>query len=588
MHRKVIRGELWEKEAHVLPACVDCHQPHKVRKVFYDAGHGGRATACTCHERPGLKAPEDGRSLFVDAAELAGLAPREGGLRAVPLRRRTPRAERPCETITHEGRLRRLPRRGRPAVPAQHARQARRRRRPERARAATSATGRTAILGKSIRSSSPTFADERPEPVRALPPRGPEGGACATRAPQHEIIENYTESIHGKGLLKSGLVVTATCTELPHRARRAARAATRASSVNRANVAATCGQCHHGIEEQFEQSIHSPMLGEDATRSCRSATTATPRTRSGAPTPTASSSTSCRQCGRCHEEIAKTYFDTYHGKVVAARLHRRRRKCYDCHGAHDILPVDRPALAPLAAERGRDLPEVPSRARIAPLRRLPDATRRTTTRRSTRSLFWTFWGDDGAAGRHLRRRRRPHAALAAAASLGELRRESRAGMRSRGGDGRPRARDERQYAALHARLQPRTLHIVDDRQLHQPRPDRHDAQVLLHRLGRGRSRACSAASRPPASSTAPRAVIMFGLFVTHLVRRDPPRSARARRSWTELAPRARLDDVQPAATCGSSSGTHQVVRRHGAAARRTAAGPTGRSSTTSPSSGASS
>ena len=31
----MIKGELWEKEAHVLPACIDCHQPHKVRKVFY-------------------------------------------------------------------------------------------------------------------------------------------------------------------------------------------------------------------------------------------------------------------------------------------------------------------------------------------------------------------------------------------------------------------------------------------------------------------------------------------------------------------------------------------------------------------------
>jgi len=38
VHRKVIRGELWEKELHVLPACVDCHQPHQIRKVFYDQG----------------------------------------------------------------------------------------------------------------------------------------------------------------------------------------------------------------------------------------------------------------------------------------------------------------------------------------------------------------------------------------------------------------------------------------------------------------------------------------------------------------------------------------------------------------------
>ena len=41
-----------------------------------------------------------------------------------------------------------------------------------------------------------------------------EGKKAALRytGDQHEIIQHYTESIHGKGLLKSGLTVTATCT----------------------------------------------------------------------------------------------------------------------------------------------------------------------------------------------------------------------------------------------------------------------------------------------------------------------------------------------------------------------------------------
>ena len=41
-----------------------------------------------------------------------------------------------------------------------------------------------------------------------------EGRKAAVRytGTEHEIIPRYTESIHGKGLLKSGLTVTATCT----------------------------------------------------------------------------------------------------------------------------------------------------------------------------------------------------------------------------------------------------------------------------------------------------------------------------------------------------------------------------------------
>ena len=52
------------------------------------------------------------------------------------------------------------------------------------------------------------------------------------------------------------MTVTATCTdchtahhELPH--------TDSLSSINKNNIAATCGNCHYGIEEQFEKSVHS-------------------------------------------------------------------------------------------------------------------------------------------------------------------------------------------------------------------------------------------------------------------------------------------------------------------------------------------
>ena len=69
VHRKVIKGELWEKEAHTLPACVDCHQPHKIRKVFYDQGMADR-DCLRCHENKDIKAKKDGRSLFVQVDDL--------------------------------------------------------------------------------------------------------------------------------------------------------------------------------------------------------------------------------------------------------------------------------------------------------------------------------------------------------------------------------------------------------------------------------------------------------------------------------------------------------------------------------------
>ncbi len=60
--------------------------------------------------------------------------------------------------------------------------------------------------------------------------------------PQDQILENYSLSIHGEGLFRQGLTVTAVCTSchnshliLPHTDPR--------SSIHRDNVAATCTQC---------------------------------------------------------------------------------------------------------------------------------------------------------------------------------------------------------------------------------------------------------------------------------------------------------------------------------------------------------
>ena len=76
---------------------------------------------------------------------------------------------------------------------------------------------------------------------------------------EHWIIPRYTESIHGKGLLKSGLTVTATCTSC-HTAHHELPAKDPGIDGEQKNVPSTCGDCHHGIEEQFVQSVHSASV----------------------------------------------------------------------------------------------------------------------------------------------------------------------------------------------------------------------------------------------------------------------------------------------------------------------------------------
>jgi hypothetical protein len=333
VHRKVIRGELWEKQAHVLPACVDCHQPHKVRKVFYTQGMAD-ADCLRCHADEKLKA-RDGRPLVVRAAELAGSRHAKTACSQCHSEVNASRV-RPCETITRKVDC--------AACHAEIGQQYQRSRHGQllakndpNAPTCLECHGTHGVLGKQNPQST-TF----PTNVPGLCARcHREGQKAAVRyaGRQHEIIEHYQESIHGKGLLKSGLTVTATCNNC-HTAHSVLPRSDPESSVNPNNVPATCGKCHHGIQEQFEQSIHSRLVSKTSQELpiCSDCHTAHSIRRADAD---GFKLEIMAKCGRCHQDIAQTYFDTYHGKV--SRLgYTKTAKCYDCHGAHDILKVADP------------------------------------------------------------------------------------------------------------------------------------------------------------------------------------------------------------------------------------------------------
>jgi hypothetical protein len=252
----------------------------------------------------------------------------------------------------------------------------------------TECHGTHATLGR-LQASSPTFATNVPRLCGRCHREG-EKAAVRYQGPQHQIVESYTESIHGKGLLKSGLTVTATCTGC-HTAHGIRPRTDPASSVNRANVPQTCGRCHHGIQEEFEASIHHALAGKTdkdlpVCSDCHSAHTIRRADADGFRLDI------MQKCGRCHGEIARTYFDTYHGKVSQLG-YTKTAKCYDCHGAHDIQKVSDPR-----SHLSRD--NVVATCQECH----PGATRRFAGYLSHAThhdpqkypwLYWTFWGMTG-------------------------------------------------------------------------------------------------------------------------------------------------------------------------------------------------
>ena len=186
---------------------------------------------------------------------------------------------------------------------------------------------------------SPTFARNVPLLCARCHQVG-ERAAVRIKIGVPDIVGSYIDSIHGKGLLESGLTVTATCVSC-HSSHGELPPSDPRSTVNPAHIAATCSACHNGIEETFKTSIHATGTPTTAyplpnCEDCHSSHTISRTDLPGFRT------LMMEQCGHCHEAEAGTFFDTFHGKV--SRLGAEgAAKCYDCHGTHDILPPSDPA-----------------------------------------------------------------------------------------------------------------------------------------------------------------------------------------------------------------------------------------------------
>jgi cytochrome b subunit of formate dehydrogenase len=326
---------------HKPPACPDCHAPHKVRQVFYETGTANR-DCLTCHGQRTLRgvAHGDSMSLYVDATIYGASVHGQTGC-AQCHAEVTASLARPCSTIRSKvdcspchgpvvaqydsSRHGTLAAKGDPDAPrcgdchTKHAEQSH------------------------LRPTSATFARNIPNLCARCHRKG-EKAARRIAAKDAGLVQSYEESIHGKGLLQSGLTVTATCTSC-HTAHGELPPDDPRSTVFAGNVASTCGTCHNGIEEQFRNSIHAPGVGKPKgdipLPTCIDCHTSHKISR------TDLANFRLRmldQCGRCHESEATSFFQTVHGKV--SRLgDLGAAKCYDCHGTHNILPPSDPRSA---------------------------------------------------------------------------------------------------------------------------------------------------------------------------------------------------------------------------------------------------
>jgi cytochrome b subunit of formate dehydrogenase/nitrate/TMAO reductase-like tetraheme cytochrome c subunit len=159
-----------------------------------------------------------------------------------------------------------------------------------------------------------------------------------------QAAEQYLDSIHGRGLLKMGLIVAPSCNDC-HGVHDIVPGTYTNSPVHHSNISRTCGECHLKIEETYNTSVHGQLLVQGDAQGptctdCHSAHEIEHPTHSGR-----SKTLSDERCGRCHQDSLVHYRDTYHGKAMAlGRPHVASdvAACFDCHGHHDVLPSSNP------------------------------------------------------------------------------------------------------------------------------------------------------------------------------------------------------------------------------------------------------
>ena len=163
-------------------------------------------------------------------------------------------------------------------------------------------------------------------------------GACHDEP--DSLIEGYLTSEHGKGLLVSGLIDSATCSDC-HGAHGILGAEVPRDQTSRERSPQMCGSCHVLVYEEWRVGSAHGMAwhaGDETGPVCVDC---------HAPHDAAQVDLQDRRvaspddCGGCHEEEHRTFGEGFHGKAVNLGM-ASSADCADCHTPHRNLPGDHP------------------------------------------------------------------------------------------------------------------------------------------------------------------------------------------------------------------------------------------------------
>jgi cytochrome b subunit of formate dehydrogenase len=168
--------------------------------------------------------------------------------------------------------------------------------------------------------------------------------------PTAGFIAAYEKSVHGAALI-GGNERAANCVDC-HGSHEMKHGFEPSATVNKMNIAQTCGNCHTDIAKEFSESIHGTALATGASdaptcTNCHGEHTILKHTDPRSPV--AQQNLSQQVCSPCHTSVAlstkyglatdrfKTFSDSYHGLALRGGS-LEVANCASCHGSHNIKP----------------------------------------------------------------------------------------------------------------------------------------------------------------------------------------------------------------------------------------------------------
>ena len=154
------------------------------------------------------------------------------------------------------------------------------------------------------------------------------------------VYSMYVDSIHGFALSKEGLLVAANCQSC-HGSHHILSHKDPQSATYKTNIPDTCGKCHAMIEADYDHGVHGKAVAAGNLKApvCSDCHTAHAILQ---PTEAEFRMQSTPICGSCHKDKFSTYRDTFHSQLGLLGGYVQTARCWDCHGAHEVLAASDP------------------------------------------------------------------------------------------------------------------------------------------------------------------------------------------------------------------------------------------------------